>query len=61
MSGAAPRKRRIRRRWPWIAGLLLVLLSIADHRGLLLVGDDNDMAYHGRTGSVVRVIDGDTI
>ena len=62
MSGAARTRRRIKRRWLWLAGLLLLaLLSIADHRGLLLVGDDDDLAYHGRAAQVVRVLDGDTI
>ena len=62
MSGAARTRRRITRRWLWLAGLLLLaLLSIADHRGFLLVGDDDDLAYHGRAAQVVRVIDGDTI
>lgn len=54
---------RRRKRWLWLGGLsLLVLLGVADRRGLLLVRQSDDLkAYHGRQATVERVIDGDTI
>lgn len=55
---------RFRRRWwPWPAvGAVLVILSVADHRGWLLARRPEDMTvYHGASALVARVVDGDTL
>ena len=58
-------RRRMRRRKSLLIVSGMILLAgvvTADHLGLFLVADTDDMAaYHGRTVSVVRVVDGDTI
>jgi micrococcal nuclease len=57
------RKRRFGRPYFSIIALaVLTALIFADQRGWLLVRQTDDLeAYHGRSASVTRVIDGDTI
>lgn len=47
--------------WAVVSLAALVLLSLADHRGLLLGHGDDWARYHGRTFRVTRVVDGDTL
>lgn len=57
---SAVRRRRLVRYA--LAGVVLLLLIALDRSGWLLVADHDDYrAYEGRTATVVRVIDGDTL
>ncbi|MHC4447435.1 MAG: thermonuclease family protein, partial [Planctomycetota bacterium] len=56
------RRRRLRRRWPWVlVALVIIALIAADRGGLLLVPRPGDFrTYDGVRARVVWVIDGDT-